>query len=573
MKLLRLKINDDFRGVHKSFEIPFFDLKSNKDPFEFNPYCLVGRNGSGKSNILEALANIFYHLECIYLNNKPDRFEKTKRRQTGFDATVCSPNAFELEYLIPVSWAMVDKTFAEMEDTTWNDLKYAHIKVVKDVGKRPEIEIVNHKTFTNQGKKPDRIIAKQILPQLVIGYSSGENEVLSLPFFKMRFIHFDEYADILTKKFDYNTPEGRMLYVDNQYSQAILLSNFLMQDKKYLKPFTDIKEGIGILGVEQFRIIIQKHVYRKYKEEVLKTFPEEDLKDKSKINVELTTLIRTSIDKLIKCSTVHYESKHNEDSQNIILDFWVDDELKKIFKKEFISPLDLFRTFQVFHTLNLYDVSTSLKDDLYSSNSLFVNETVPILPSDKRVFRIKDFTVYKRGAKKAIYTKSLSDGEHQFLHTMGICLLLRDMNALFLFDEPETHFNPDWRSKFISTLKSCLKEDKNVLRDLLITTHSPFIVSDCQPENVLWFKRKDKIKLEEVNFNTFGASVNTLTLKLFEKQETISDLAKKEIEKLLTRFNNGEDVKQLIEEVTTEIGDSVEKILFINHMMENSKKG
>ena len=29
---------------------------------------LIGLNGTGKSNVLEALANIFYHLECCTLN-------------------------------------------------------------------------------------------------------------------------------------------------------------------------------------------------------------------------------------------------------------------------------------------------------------------------------------------------------------------------------------------------------------------------------------------------------------------------------------------------------------------------
>ncbi|MGY0039660.1 AAA family ATPase [Pedobacter sp. NJ-S-72] len=90
-----------------------------------------------------------------------------------------------------------------------------------------------------------------------------------------------------------------------------------------------------------------------------------------------------------------------------------------------------------------------------------------------------------------MYNKSLSDGEHQFLHAMGICLLFRNSNSLFLMDEPETHFNPDWRSKFISTLKDCLdQKNQTYLSELLITSHSPFIVSDCFQENVLIQKSK-----------------------------------------------------------------------------------
>ena len=41
-----------------------------------NPYCIVGRNGSGKSNILELLASIFYNIELSLLVYKPPVFEQ-----------------------------------------------------------------------------------------------------------------------------------------------------------------------------------------------------------------------------------------------------------------------------------------------------------------------------------------------------------------------------------------------------------------------------------------------------------------------------------------------------------------
>ncbi|CAH0142228.1 MULTISPECIES: restriction system-associated AAA family ATPase [unclassified Pedobacter] len=555
MKLIRLKLCSDFRGIKKDFEIDFFNVNTNRNPADFNPYCFVGRNGSGKSNVLEAISNIFYHIECIYLNYKPRGFEKTPKSIKGFDATQCSPDAFELEYLIPVNWNR-NKDRIGVEDLNWQSKNYAQIRVTKVIGERPLLEIVNYEFYKGIDRYPDRILAKQILPEIIIGYSSGENEVLSLPFFKMRFIHFDEYSDILTKRYDYQRPEGRMIYVDNQYSQTILLANFLMQDKKYLKPFTDPINGIGILGIEQARIILQKHVYQKYKNEVIETFSTEDQADKFKSQVELSTLVRPAIDRLIKCCTIHHE-----DEENLVLDFWVDESLKTAFKNEFASPLDLFRTFQVLHTLNLYDVPYQTKNDIYNSNSLYVNETVPVLPSHKRVFRIKDFTVYKRGAEKTLLTKSLSDGEHQFLHTMGICLLLRESNALFLLDEPETHFNPDWRSKFVSTLKSCFKIDRSSLRDILITTHSPFIVSDCKQDNVKWFVRENRSGPKEVNINTYGTSIIKLMNEFFGKNRQIADLSWNEMLQDL----RSENVNELNESLS-KFGDSFEKNMIVQKL-------
>ena len=96
MKLLRLKINSQFSSLSAGFEIKFQTLlgEENKNFDKFNPYCFTGLNGSGKSNVLEALANIFYHLEGCVNIHQPDNFKKT------FNPKIATINAYELEYYI-----------------------------------------------------------------------------------------------------------------------------------------------------------------------------------------------------------------------------------------------------------------------------------------------------------------------------------------------------------------------------------------------------------------------------------------------------------------------------------------
>mgnify|MGYP003679586708 FL=1 len=95
-----------------------------------------------------------------------------------------------------------------------------------------------------------------LLPQYIIGYSSGENEILSLPFFKMRFVQYDEYYHALKEQLPYGgSPESRLIYLDNSFSQAILLSNLLYQTDETLAPF---REEVGIESLNQFRIIIKR---------------------------------------------------------------------------------------------------------------------------------------------------------------------------------------------------------------------------------------------------------------------------------------------------------------------------
>jgi predicted ATP-binding protein involved in virulence len=111
------------------------------------------------------------------------------------------------------------------------------------------------------------------------------------------------------------------------------------------------------------------------------------------------------------------------------------------------------------------------------------------------------------------------------------------------------------------------------MREVLVTSHSPFIVSDCQKENVLVFEKNDDGKVEWHNpeFNTFGASVNALTMKVFGRTETIGDYALSKLDTLRQRLEDGESPDTLIAEAGDKLGDSVEKVLFINRALDKSE--
>lgn len=596
MKLLRLKLNTDFRSLQKGFEVNFLRDFDKAKMWDFMPYCLVGRNGSGKSNILEALAAIFYHIECIYLTNKPEGFdgegEFDKVHTDGFFAEYSTPNAFELEYLFPVEKGLYNPSLVK-QNFGDNEEKYiAHISIEKIKNKAPIVKWLNRHEFADAIEAPielNRVVAKKFLPEFVIGYSSGENEILSLPFFKMRFIHYDEYEDALRNETGYSQPEGRLVYLDSQYSQAVFLTNYLMQDETILLP---IYQAIGVKAIKQFRIIIrQDEPIAKYRTNENTTALRADELEIDNIDVfeltynlkkrpEVQTSELKAIDKLKQCATSQFFDVENK---VLYLDYFIDpdkrnekgelieiSEMKKAFQGNFEDAFELFRTFQILLTLNLFEVDIKLKQDLYRSGSLYVNETVPTLPSDRRIMRFKDFTIEKEGTRDDILSKSLSDGEHQYLHAIGICLLFKNSNSLFLLDEPETHFNPDWRARFISTLRDCLvQSDKKNMRELLITSHSPFIVSDSHEENVLVFKKNDETRVvtaERPGFNTFGASVNQITIDIFERDDTIGDLANSEISTFETRFKNGDNPNALVKEINLRLGDSVEKTILINRI-------
>jgi restriction system-associated AAA family ATPase len=613
MKLLRLKITDPagFRSLPCGFEHHFRNECSLQDeleqPNEFAPFVCAGPNGSGKSNLLEALAAIFYQLEILRVRRSflPEMLQSENLHT--------SPHGFELEYLIKVPVA-----YTAIGSSPWFKVQ---------ARKRPDTGEVTWIVFTSKGEPydaPTTMVFDYLIPQ-VLGYSSGENQILSLPFFKMRFVQLDEYSNALTKQLSYpGRPETRLAYLDSGFSQAILLCNLLFQDDATLQPF---REDVGIEAVREFRIILrqripidaaqleafdladeeQKRERRNriqaeartrglseseiaqsiddfVRRDIIKNNPalsEADEPGNTPFRLNLLQLLEGDeksslvVSALKRCATLYYI---DDTTDTLVLDYWVNDATRQAFRENFEgSALALFQAFQVLLALNLYSVSDALKSDLYTSASHYVGETIPTLASDQRIMRFKFVRFAKQGVDEPMMLKELSDGEHQLLHSLGLCLLFRETNSLFLLDEPETHFNPDWRANFITRLRQCLPDAGDVGQEMLITTHTPFLISDSKPDKVLVFA-KDKtsgaVSISHPDYNTLGASINKITMNTFGKRETIGGHAAALLEALRARFElGGEDKESLITEIHQQLGDSVEKLLLIKAILDSDNEG
>ena len=603
MKLLRLKITDPdgFRSLHCDFEHHFRSEWNQQDeqdePDGFAPFVCAGANGSGKSNLLEALAAIFYQLELQRVRRSflPEVFQYDPvENPNGIREGAGNPNAFELEYLIHLP-------VMSLQDA----MRYAHVRVVKMLGESPRMFWLNATDFGDRAKGvgEDGLCGEQhrefLLPAFVLGYSSGENEILSLPFFKMRFVQLDQYWTNLRDGQSY-VPETRMSYLDSSFSQAILLCNLLFADDGREALLT---RDIGIEALKEFRIVLRRSVLldearaQPFMRPIERaSFPNEEAfqtnrplvsvdDETGRYRLDVLRLLEEqnpsrrgtsslALDALRRCATLEF---HDDATDTLVLDYWVNDATRQAFRESFDNdPRVLFQAFQLLLTLNLYTVSETLKSDLYRSDSEYVSETVPTLASDERVMRFKFVRFTKRGVAKPLMLKSLSDGEHQLLHSLGLCLLFRDTNSLFLLDEPETHFNPNWRANFISRLRQGLGDREGVGQEMLITTHSPFLISDSKPDKVMVFS-KDKengaVSISPPEYNTLGASINKITMDTFDKRETIGRHAQAVLETLRARFKRGaENKEELITEIHRQLGDSVEKLLLIKAILDSEEQ-
>nr|WP_321401669.1 restriction system-associated AAA family ATPase [uncultured Desulfobacter sp.] len=586
MKLLRLKITDPkgFRSLQSGFEYRFCNQRDFQKETIFSPYICAGRNGSGKSNLLEALAAIFYHLECIYLTNLPDSFRYDEETNPGgFRSEKATPDGFEIEYFI--------KRPKDFE----GDNEQVQIKIIKLPGQSPQWQIW-HLELNDWQKLPDgQGLRRSLLPEYILGYSSGENEILSLPFFKMRFVQYDEYWQTLKQQLSYDgRPESRLVFLDKEFSQAILICNLLFQDKEALR---SLCRDVEIEEFKEFRIIIRRSIKLDaenmgdfigtnlfefsfgeggFKEDHPAVSRNDETGDHTVNLMQLLEAEDSSADRfdpavtrLKRCATCWYL---DESGDTLTLDYYVNEATRKAFRNNFSNdPLELFQAFQALLTLNLFSVSQQLKTDLYQSDSQYVSETVPSLASDERIMRFKFVKFRKKDINEPVMLKSLSDGEHQLLHTLGLCLLFKNTQSLFLLDEPETHFNPDWRANFVSRLLESFKDSHD--HEMLITTHTPFLISDSRPEKVLVFNKSEGIvSVSHPDYNTLGASINKITMATFGKRETIGGHAQAILADLRRRFEQGEDKNKLIAEINHQLGDSVEKVLLIKTILDSMEK-
>lgn len=162
--------------------------------------------------------------------------------------------------------------------------------------------------------------------------------------------------------------------------------------------------------------------------------------------------------------------------------------------------------------------------------------------------------------RQAVDYVSLSDGEHQQTLTLGAYAMVKDANAIFLLDEPESHFNPQWRVKFVQRLMELTGAREN--QEVLLTTHAPFVPSDMPRQQVMIFSRDgDKIQVNEPQIETFGASFDRILEMCFGIRPPNSRIAEERIEHLL-KSNNLEEVEIGFHE----LGPSTGKALVADHL-------
>lgn len=173
--------------------------------------------------------------------------------------------------------------------------------------------------------------------------------------------------------------------------------------------------------------------------------------------------------------------------------------------------------------------------------------------------KIDDYLEYgwRNQYNKAIY---LSTGESAFItiysRFYSTVKLIKEYpkHILILIDEGDIYLHPEWQRRFVKYMLVFLKECfPSKIIQIILTSHSPFVISDLPKENVIFldtYKEGEKTGNCKVvpgveREQTFGANIHTLLSDgFFMEGGLMGEFAKGKIQDVLKWIDNKEVTKK-----------------------------
>lgn len=538
MKLLRVHVikADTCGGLLDGLDL-WFRSPSTAEYSSFDPLCLIGPNGAGKSQFLQVLTEIFqsvYHA-CI---------PSEERRESNPDLQ------FEVEYLI----------------RPHNQKETTHVLISRQSVKnrRPQLTIVKKKESEWINCALNDSKTHELLPVKIIGYTSGENETLSLPFLASRSGYADEVGTSALYKTQPNVPDTRLMLIDYGTNLEVVVSNLLTNDGKYLKALLD---DARLKNIHSFRCIIQ------LAHGAVPKLPNRKKAETKRKGVQLTPELEQYIENLQRCASCY---TYDEKSERYIFDYWVNDQTKNAFRFFWESTLDLYTSLHKLAMLNDLAIPKPTRERFRrDTKSRRFASRLPEPQDEDKVFRFDQVRFLSQSNNKVVDYVSLSDGEHQLAQILGTFSMLSFQNVLFVLDEPESHLNPQWRVKFVSRIlelptKGGVRAENSMAsrQDFLLTTHAPFVPSDMQRNKVFIFgKDKGNIFVRHPEIETYGTTFDTILDECFGVRPPISSVSLQDIEELM-RSDDTDEIRKGMDR----LGQSVEKVFLADRLQQLTKK-
>jgi predicted ATP-binding protein involved in virulence len=462
MKIDYLILNDYKNLIN--FKIDFDETKEKQ--------VILGQNGTGKTNLFEAIIKIFRSLDL-----KEDlRIE-------------C-----EIKYSCNNSKILITSRQINKEECNNNPsliAKYEnkfYIANLKENVTKSEKYFVRKNTFFKLNENDDT----RLLPKYLFSYYSGISNRLAPLFHEHERKYYSDQISGTEKPF------RRLFMTKSYHSQFALLSYYANPDKK-TQEF--LKNEFNIEGIDS----------------VLFSFREPDWsKTKNKNTTSpldywfwgLDGMVKPFLRALFKFSIAPMKTE-----ENISLGFG---------KKKKIERCHLFLNSQD-SLLNVVKELNKLTQE--ASKEFFTRLESAIFSGalSENEFDVKVNIKLTNG--KIISFLDLSEGERQILTVLGLLKFTNKDESLFLLDEPDTHLNPTWELNYLNHLDNYGFIPKN--SQILISTHSPLFFSGLKKEEVIILsmnKETENISSFHPSSDPKGMSFSAILTSEFFGMRTLFDI-------------------------------------------------
>ncbi|MCL6174866.1 AAA family ATPase [Acinetobacter baumannii] len=535
----------DYLKIGSAKDSPTHQFKNLKDvciDFDENESItvVIGWNGTGKSNVLEALAIIFRDL---ILKTKEPAFAYELKYEIGsgikkkYVTIKADPdlekNKYDFTYL-PF------QTVLEPLDKEFNNLKLAQVRQfelfeteIQIQGRQPDLFDVQSIKQNVSDQKSESLHPinisfnkftsdeSEFLPKFVFSYYSGLST-------RMKEI-FDPYTEKFDKKLrNGKTPEEvgfkSMFYALPIHSQFVLLA-FLFKQDKTIKLFLENQLGIDAeSGIESILFELRQPSWTNKNN------------DGDPRIWDAKGVVKEFLSELYNLSLAPIKFKRKSKSS-----LWN----KKTREYQYLFLKDMAS----FQKLIEYKEPRILFRDLEST---YISELIEAVHIRVKLKKNNDTVTFKE----------LSEGEQQLLTVLGLLRFTNEEESLYLLDEPDTHLNPKWSVEYLKYLQDFMKNESNGLRTnshIVLTTHNPIAIAELKKEQIQILRRNtDKaIEANEPDFDPRGmgyagiitsdmfglnSSLDTYTQRLLKRKQlfTVKKIPLTNTERLELRQINKE---------------------------------